>query len=97
MPKPPTLPMSGEPQGTDAGQDRPLRDEAVAGQVLVALGRPVGLYGVTARPLWENHYRVNVLIGPDVTSVRVAHSFFVAVGVGGEILSATPPIARLYP
>ena len=97
MPKTLTLPMGGEPPVSEAVRDRPLRDEAVGGGVLAALGRPVGLYQVAVRPLWENYYRVNVLIGPDATSVRIAHSFFIDVGVTGEILSATPPITRLYP
>jgi len=97
MPKTLPLPAGGEPQVDKDGRDRPPRDDAVGGGVLAALGRPVGLYQVTARPLWQNYYRVNVLIGPDATNVRVAHSFFVDVGVSGEILSAIPPITRLYP
>jgi hypothetical protein len=97
MPKTPTLPMSGEPQADEAVQDRRFRDGAVGGGVLAALGRPVGLYQVTVRPLWGNYYRVNVLIGPDATSVRVVHSYFIDAGDGGEIRSATPPITRLYP
>ena len=71
-------------------------DRIVRSRVMAALGHPPGLYEVTVRPLWENHYRVNVLIGPDVTSVRIAHSYFVEAGDNGDILSATPKIVRQY-
>lgn len=64
--------------------------------MMATLGRPPGLFNVTVRRLWDNHYRVNVLIGSDPTTVRIAHSYFVVVGVKGEILSATPQINRLY-
>src|SRR6476469_4568624 len=97
MPKTLPLAMNGGPSLDEAARDQPLRDEAVRGGVLAALGRPVGLYQVAVRPRWQNYYRVNVLIGPDATSVRVAHSFCVDAGAGGEILSAAPPITRLYP
>jgi hypothetical protein len=51
---------------------------------------------VAVRPLWAKHYRVNVLVGPDPASVRIAHSYFVEAREDGTILSTTPPIARLY-
>lgn len=68
----------------------------VAG-VLAALGYPPDLYDVTVRPLWENHYRVNVLVGPDPTAVRIAHSYFVEAREDGTIVSADPRITRSYP
>jgi hypothetical protein len=46
--------------------------------------------------LWENHFRVNVQTGADASSVRVAHSFFVAADERGQVLASNPPIARLY-
>ena len=64
---------------------------------MAALGRPPGLFEVTVRTLWENHFRVNVLIGPDATSVRIAHSYFVQARENGDIISAIPQITRLYP
>ena len=97
MPKTHNLPMSGDPPASEAAQDRRPREGAVGEEVLAALGRPVGLYQMTVRPLWGDYYRVNVLIGPDASSVRVIHSYFIEAGSGGEIRSASPPITRLYP
>lgn len=95
MPKAPTRPPDGEPQQGEETPNRPP-DGLVRNGVLAALGRPPGLYEVAVRALWENHYRVNVLIGTDPTAVRIAHSFFVEARENGDILSATPRITRLY-
>ncbi|MEO2091924.1 MAG: hypothetical protein ABGY75_20925 [Gemmataceae bacterium] len=51
---------------------------------------------MTVRPLWENRFRVNVLVGPDYTSTRIAHSFFVEADATGHIHSSTPRITKLY-
>ncbi len=95
MSKAPTRPPGGELQLTE---DSPKRraDGLVRTGVLAALGRPPGLYEVCVRALWENHYRVNVLIGTDPTALRIAHSYFVEAQENGDILSATPRITRLY-
>ena len=77
-------------------RDRPPPTAAIRDGVLAALGRPPGLYRVAVVPLWLNYYRVNVLVGPDATDVRVAHSYFVEAGTGGRILTAAPPVTRLY-
>lgn len=69
---------------------------AVRAAVLAGLGRPPGLYELAVRRLWDQHYRVNVLVGPDAVSARIAHSFFVAVAAGGGV-TADPPLARRYP
>lgn len=93
------LPMAPEaeerhPDGGARGPRPP--DRTVQHAVLAALGRPPGLYGVAVRPLWDNYHRVNVLVGPDPTSVQIAHSYFVEAGPSGDILSAAPRITRLY-
>jgi hypothetical protein len=41
-------------------------------------------------------YRVNVFVGADAASARVAHSFFVEADGNGKILSSSPAVARLY-
>jgi len=64
--------------------------------ILSALGRPPGLYRVAVSKLWQDHYRVNVLTGSDATSIRIPHSYFVQIGVGGEVVSTAPAITRLY-
>lgn len=72
------------------------QDRAVLRAVLAALGRPPDLFRAVVRPLWENHFRVNVLTGTDVTSAWIAHSYFVEAGAAGDILAATPQITRRY-
>jgi hypothetical protein len=78
------------------GRGREQRHAAIGGHVLHALGEPGGLYQVEVRPLWQDHYRVNVLVGADAASVRVAHSFFLVTGGDGKILTSTPKITRQY-
>jgi hypothetical protein len=68
----------------------------IGGQVLLALGRPGDLRAVEVRPLWERHYRVNVLVGGHAASVTVAHSYFLEANGAGDIVEATPEILRKY-
>lgn len=68
----------------------------VGEQVLHALGEPEGLLNVQVRPLWEGHYRVNVFVGADATSARVAHSYFVVADGEGNVLKTTPLIRLQY-
>ncbi len=97
MSKRPIALTAGEHQPNPGDRDPGPPDRTVLDAVLAALGRPPGLYGVSVRPLWENHYRVNVLVGGDPTTVRIAHSFFIEADAAGAIRSATPRIARSYP
>jgi hypothetical protein len=46
--------------------------------------------------LWEDHYRVNVLVGFDAASTRVAHSYFLVVDSAGKVLTTTPTLRRHY-
>ena len=73
------------------------REAAVRAAVLAGLGHPPGLREVAVRQVWGGHYRVNVHVGPDAVSTRIAHSYLVAVGANGGVLSADPPLARQYP
>jgi predicted NBD/HSP70 family sugar kinase len=65
-------------------------------QVLGALGQPGDLHGVQVRQLWEDHYRVNILVGDDAASLRIAHSYFLVADGDGNILASTPGITRQY-
>jgi hypothetical protein len=65
-------------------------------QVLDALGQPGGLLGTQVRPLWQDHYRVNVFVGVDAASARIAHSYFLVVDSAGTIIASTPKITRQY-
>ena len=80
-------------------QNREEREQlrAVIGkQVLDALGRPGDLLGMQARPLWQDHYRVNVFVGVDAASAKIAHSYFLVVDGEGTIIASTPKITRQY-
>jgi hypothetical protein len=69
---------------------------AICTSVMNVLGRPADLFRVSARRLWDNHYRVNVQTGADAVSVRIAHSFFVAADEKGNVVESIPAIARQY-
>ncbi len=65
-------------------------------QVLLRLGQPGNLHHVQVRPLWEEHYRVNILVGAEITAVKIAHSFFLVTDGNGKVLASTPEITRCY-
>ena len=65
-------------------------------QVLDALGQPGGLVKTQVRPLWQDHFRVNVFVGVDAASAKVAHSYFLVVDGDGTIIASTPKITRQY-
>jgi hypothetical protein len=76
--------------------ERRQPNAALGQHVMLALGRPGDFYGVQVRELWEGHYRVNVLVGPDAASVMVAHSYFLVADGGGNVIASSPPITRRY-
>jgi hypothetical protein len=77
-------------------QERQRLDAAIGKHVLHALGQPDDLHRVQVRRLWDDHYRVNVLVGVDAASARVANSFFLVVDGDGAVVAATPQITRQY-
>jgi len=77
-------------------RDHQQQKASIGGQVMHALGQPGAPHRVEVRPLWEDHYRVNVFVGLDVASARVAHSYFLVMNGDGTILAATPAITRQY-
>ena len=90
-----TMAQPDEEAGRDKKRSEQLAD-AVCASVMNALGRPAGLFRVSATRLWVSHYRVNVQTGADAVSARIAHSFFVAIDERGNVLESSPPITRLY-
>jgi hypothetical protein len=86
-----------EQQPADQEKQHPPKRAAVIGKhVMHALGEPRDLHRVQVRPLWEDHYRVNVLVGLDAASAKVAHSYFLVADTNGNIIASTPKITRLY-
>jgi hypothetical protein len=77
-------------------QTRQQRKTAIGKQVIHNLGQPGQLHGVQVRHLWGDHYRVNILVGLDAASAKVAHSYFLVADGDGNILTSTPKIIRQY-
>ena len=84
-------------QSTDQEEQRfSQRAAIIADYVMDALGRPGDLHRVQVRGLWQDHYRVNVLIGVDAASAKVAHSYFLVADSAGTIIASTPKIRKEY-
>jgi hypothetical protein len=75
-------------------QDTQQLNGAIGRNVMAALGQGGDPYTLQVRRLWDGHYRVNVLVGTDAASVRVASSYFLVVDGEGNLLTSTPTIAR---
>jgi hypothetical protein len=91
--------MTNAPNKAPDQVERNLRDKIkklIGDQVLQGLGTPGDLVRVQVRFLWTNHYRANVLVGADVASARVAHSYFLVADDDGRISASTPKIAKHY-
>jgi hypothetical protein len=92
------IPVVQGVQPSDESQDpREQRKGAIRAGVLAALGRPGRLLRVAVVPLWDDHFRVNVITGEDPSSVRIPHSYFVAADGRGNIIESTPSIRHEYP
>jgi hypothetical protein len=63
-------------------------------QVLHVLGKPAGLLRVQVSSLWDRNYRVNVFVGVDAASAKIASSYFVMADSDGNILEATPRLEK---
>ena len=71
---------------------RQALNRLLAEQVIHAIGEPDGPYQVQVRPLWGNYFRVNILVGPDAASVKVARSYFLRADGDGNIVESDPKI-----
>src|SRR5262245_44173579 len=84
-------------QHNDAEQHKRETLNAFIGeQVIRTLGKPNGLHTVQVCRLWEDHYRVNVFVGVDATSAKVAHSYFLVADGDGNVIASSPEITRRY-
>jgi len=73
-----------------------LLEAVILDAVLTELGRPTEQYRVQVKRVWGNNYRVNVLMGPDSVSLRMAHSYFLTADANGKILTSTPTLKKVY-
>ena len=69
---------------------------AIGEQVMHMLGEPGDLQRVQVRKLWDDHYRVNVFVGPNAGSVQIADCFFLLTDGDGTILESSPKITKRY-
>jgi hypothetical protein len=84
-------PSDGEMKG-----NAPARDTKglIREQVIHTLGEPAGLHKVQGRRLGEDHYRVNVLAGPDAASAKTVNSYFLRSDRDGKIIASNPKLAK---
>lgn len=88
--------QQGEQHKDEQADKRQGRVTAIGNHVLRALGQPGNLQRVQVRPLWADCYRVNVLVGIDAASVRIAHSYFLVTDSDGNFLRCAPEITKQY-
>ena len=80
----------------DEQQARGKLHALIAERVLHTLGEPGGLHLMQVRHLWGDHYRVNVLVGENAASTRIAHSYFLVADSAGQIVTSNPNIIKRY-
>src|SRR5689334_1533543 len=91
------------PKAHDREHDKELEQHrrdtlgaVIAEQLLHILGEPRDLLKVQVRAVWANSYRVNVLVGDNPASAKVAHSYFLTADGNGNIIESTPKITTRY-
>jgi len=84
-----------QPKPVDQQKLESLND-FIKQQVIQTLGKPSNLINVQVRPVWDNHYRVNVLVGSDAATARIANSYFLMVDSEGSVIASTPKIGKQY-
>src|SRR5260370_4895399 len=74
---------AGKQQKDQEKQARLERNAVIAKHVILGLGQPRDLHRVQVRYLWEDHYRVNVLVGVDSATAKIGHSYFLVADGSG--------------
>jgi hypothetical protein len=80
----------------DVRQARERLNRLIGKQVIHTLGEPRDLQQVQVRRLWDDYFRVNVFVGGDMVSAKVAHSYFLAADGDGKVLTSSPTITKRY-
>jgi hypothetical protein len=89
-------PAEDKPVARPEKTERQRLSSTVGKHVVRLLGEPGDLHTVQVRQLWDNHFRVNVFIGIDAGSLKLAHSYFLLTDGDGNILESTPEIKKQY-
>lgn len=79
-------------QASEGEKQKRLALNALIGQQIVHTMPSADLQRVQVKHLWENRYRVNVLVGDEASSVRVSDSYFLVADSEGKILACNPPL-----
>jgi hypothetical protein len=87
---------TGEKRAEQKAHEVGLLEAVVRDHVLCDLGKPPGLHRVQVRCVWGDSYRVNVLMGADVSSFKVAHTYFLTADGNGKILTSSPAVTKVY-
>jgi len=95
-PATPTTPPNKPHPNTDK-QERQRVSALIGRHVMTTLGRPPDLHAVQVRRLWEDYYRVNIFVGVDAASAKIANSYFLVADGDGNIVTSTPDIIKQYP
>lgn len=77
-------------------QEKGLLEAVIRDNVLTELGQPDGIVRVQVTCVWGNRYRANVFVGANLTSLKVAHSYFLEADGNGKILSSSPALKQVY-
>jgi hypothetical protein len=83
----------------DLNADRIMQatvNDFIKKQGVHSLGTPDDLLSVQVRPVGGERYRVNIVVGKDVTATRISNSFFLTADAVGNILTSSPKIDRQY-
>jgi len=93
-------PMASQQERDDLAQKKEHQQQQVGHmigkQVIDLLGEPDTLRRVQVQHLWADYYRVNIFVGPDMASSKVAHSYFLTIDGDAAISSSTPRIVKHY-
>src|SRR5687768_6822053 len=89
-------PRAEEARAEQSTREGGVVEAMVRDNVMFDLGRPHGLLRVQVAAVGAGRFRVNVFVGDNAASARVAHSYFAEADGNGKILSSSPAVARLY-
>jgi hypothetical protein len=91
-----TMPATGldEPCGDKEQQGAEKVKTLIVGHVLRALGGAGGKGRLQVRPLWDEYYRVNVVVGDGPGCFTIARSYFLRTDGAGNVLESTPELTK---
>lgn len=94
--RPKITPPQNDPEMDLGRERRDMLNDLIGKQVVRSLGSPDNLLKMQVKPIGGDRYRVNVFVGNDATSGRIADSFFLTTDSEGKILTSSPEIVRMY-